>query len=63
MGQRLQKLLSERSIASRRRAEEMILQGRVVVNGVTAQIGMSADPQTDEILVDGQPLPSEEAPG
>lgn len=62
MGQRLQKLLSERGVASRRRAEEMILQGRVVVNGVTAQIGMSADPQTDEILVDGRPLPSEEAP-
>ena len=62
MVQRLQKLLSERAVASRRKAEEMIRQGRISVNGLTAQIGMSADPQTDEILVDGQPLPSEEAP-
>lgn len=62
MVQRLQKLLSERGVASRRRAEEMILQGRVVVNGITAQLGMSADDQKDEILVDGKPLPSAGAP-
>lgn len=58
MDQRLQKILSERGVASRRKAEEMILQGRVTVNGLTAQLGMSADAQKDEILVDGKPLPS-----
>lgn len=62
MDQRLQKLLSERGVASRRKAEEIILQGRVTVNGLTAQMGMSADDQKDEILVDGKPLPSAGAP-
>ena len=58
MIQRLQKLLSERGVASRRKAEEMINAGRVCVNGQTATLGQSADPETDVILVDGSPLPS-----
>lgn len=58
MIQRLQKILSERGVASRRKAEEMILNGRVSVNGITAALGESADPQTDVILVDGKPIPS-----
>ena len=58
MIQRLQKLLSERGVASRRKAEEMINAGRVCVNGQTAMLGQSADPETDVILVDGSPLPS-----
>lgn len=58
MAERLQKILSARGVASRRKAEEMIENGLVSVNGVVAALGDSADPDTDEILVDGKPLPS-----
>lgn len=58
MKERIQKILSARGIASRRKAEEMILAGRVVCNGVTAALGDSADPDVDTILVDGASLPS-----
>ena len=58
MKERLQKILSARDIASRRKAEEWILAGRVQVNGSVAQLGDSADPDIDEILLDGRPLPS-----
>ncbi len=61
MPQRLQKLLSERGIASRRGAEEIIQQGRVTVNGQVAVLGQSADPDTDEILLDGKALPCRKA--
>lgn len=61
MMQRLQKILSARGIASRRAAEKLIEQGRVSCNGVICQVGDSADPTCDEILVDGKPLPSEPA--
>ena len=60
MQERLQKILSARGIASRRKAEEMIAAGRVTVNGMTAALGDSADPDTDEIKVDGALLPSME---
>lgn len=60
MKERLQKILSARGIASRRKAEEWILAGRVQVNGSVAQLGDSADPDIDEILLDGRPLPSME---
>ena len=43
---------------SRRAAEECIKVGRVSVNGVAAALGMSADTETDNILVDGRPLPT-----
>ncbi len=56
MRQRLQKLISGAGIASRRAAEEMIRAGRVTVNGVPASLGDGADPDTDDILVDGQAL-------
>lgn len=56
MIQRLQKIISAAGIASRRAAETMIAEGRVVVNGKTATVGMSADPDADEILVDGEPV-------
>ena len=56
MPERLQKLISAAGIASRRGAEELILAGRVLVNGVPASLGQSADPETDEILVDGKAL-------
>ncbi len=57
MKERLQKLLSARGVASRRKAEEMITAGRVSVNGQVAVLGETADPDADEILVDGKPLP------
>lgn len=56
MAQRLSKILSAHGVASRREAERMISAGRVTVNGATAQIGQSAEPETDQILVDGKPL-------
>ncbi|MBE6933785.1 MAG: rRNA pseudouridine synthase [Ruminococcaceae bacterium] len=55
---RLQKILSDRGVASRRKAEQWILDGRVTVNGVVAALGSSADPEKDEILLDGRPIPS-----
>ncbi len=58
MKERLQKILSARGLASRRKAEEMIAAGRVSVNGQTASLGDTADPDTDRILVDGRPLPA-----
>ncbi len=51
---RLQKFLSEAGVASRRKAEEMIRNGAVKVNGVTAQIGDSVDPKKDTVLVKGK---------
>ena len=56
MTERLQKILSARGMASRRKAEELIRAGQVSVNGVTASLGDCADPETDDILVAGQPL-------
>ncbi len=60
MEERLQKILSRHGVASRREAEEMILSGRVTVNGAEAQLGMKADEDRDEILVDGDPLAQKE---
>ena len=57
MTQRLQKILSERGVASRRASEEIIKAGRITVNGHVAALGDSADPETDEILLDGHFLP------
>jgi len=59
MEERLQKILSQWGVASRRQAEAMILAGRVQCNGVVAELGQKADPETDAIAVDGkliQPL-------
>ena len=58
--ERLQKILSARGLASRRAAEEWIKAGRVTVNGKTAALGDTADADTDEICVDGNPLPRQE---
>ena len=60
MKERLQKIISARGVASRRKAEELILAGQVTVNGNPASLGDTADPETDEIRVAGQPLPSGE---
>src|SRR5436190_9970334 len=54
-GVRLQKILSQAGVASRRLAEELIAQGRVQVNGVTVTaLGTKADAGADEIKVDGR---------
>ena len=58
MTERLQKILSARGVASRRKAEELLLAGRVSVNGRIAALGDSADADVDRILVDGTELPS-----
>lgn len=57
--ERIQKILSSRGVASRRKAEQLITQGRVSCNGNVCHLGESADPQVDVILVDGKPLPSQ----
>jgi 23S rRNA pseudouridine2605 synthase len=60
MEQRLQKIIAEMGIASRRKAEGLIMEGRVKVNGKTAVIGMKADTEADHIKVDGKLLVSPE---
>ncbi len=55
--ERLQKILSNSGVASRRVAEELVLAGRVAVNGEVRQaLGARADPDVDEITVDGVPV-------
>ena len=57
---RLQKVLAESGVASRRRSEEIIQDGRVTVDGaVVRELGIKVDPQVQKILVDGQPIHSE----
>ena len=60
MEERLQKLLSAAGICSRRAAEGYITAGRVTVNGETAELGWKADPERDEIRVDGKLLAAAE---
>ncbi|HEY8998455.1 MAG TPA: pseudouridine synthase [Edaphobacter sp.] len=56
-GERLQKILAQAGIASRRKAEEIILEGRVQVNGQTiTELGTRADIDRDHIRVDGKLL-------
>lgn len=54
--ERLQKLLAQANIASRRASEDLIAAGRVRVNGAVATLGDKADPDTDVIEVDGTRL-------
>ena len=56
MEERLQKLLSAAGVCSRRAAETYIAGGRVTVNGRPAELGQRADPERDDIRVDGKPL-------
>ncbi|MBK4730925.1 rRNA pseudouridine synthase [Oxynema sp. CENA135] len=56
MEARLQKILSQWGIASRRQAEQMILDGRVRVNGRVVPLGVKANPHGDRIEVDGVPV-------
>jgi 23S rRNA pseudouridine2605 synthase len=54
MSERVQKILSQWGIASRRHAEQLILAGRVRLNGNLVTLGDKADPNRDRIEVDGQ---------
>ena len=54
---RLQKIISESGLLSRRKADLLIKQGRVTLNGRKAILGEKADPVYDQILVDGKDLP------
>jgi pseudouridine synthase len=56
MAARLQKILSQWGIASRRQAEDLIRAGRVKVNDRIATLGDSADPDIDRIAIDGEVL-------
>jgi 23S rRNA pseudouridine2605 synthase len=56
MEERLQKILSQAGIASRRASEELILAGRVRVNGKVAELGQKADSTNDKITVDGRTI-------
>lgn len=53
---RIQKLIAQAGITSRRKAEKLIEEGRVRLNGKTAKLGMKADLAFDELTVDGSPL-------
>ena len=60
MTERIQKLLAAAGLCSRRTAEEWIAAGRVTVNGRRVRVGDKADPETDDIRVDGKQLPRQE---
>lgn len=57
MEQRIQKLIAASGLMSRRAAERLIEEDRVLVNGERAFLGGTADPERDTITVDGAPLP------
>jgi 23S rRNA pseudouridine2605 synthase len=60
---RLNKILAQAGLTSRRGADHFVLEGRVAVNGVvTREPGTLADPANDRITVDGRAVPAREAP-
>jgi pseudouridine synthase len=58
---RLAKLIAQRGVASRRKAEEMIAAGEVTVNGEVAVVTTPVDPATDVVAIKGRALPEEPA--
>ncbi len=62
MAQRVQKILSQWGIASRRRAEELILARRVKLNGQVVTLGDKADPNCDRLEVDGKVIQPTQRP-
>ncbi|MEN6413141.1 MAG: pseudouridine synthase [Veillonellales bacterium] len=62
MLERLQKIISQAGIASRREAEKIILAGRVSVNGkIVTELGTKAQPRRDRIKIDGNPITAEKS--
>lgn len=61
MRARVQRLVAEAGLTSRRKAESWIVAGRVKVNGHRVDLGQSADPEVDVIEVDGRRLPHQNA--
>ena len=61
MEERLQKILAQAGLGSRRACEELIKNGRVTVNGKIAILGSKAVAQQDHIHVDGKPIKPPEA--
>ncbi len=57
-GVRLQKVLAEAGLGSRRACEELILAGRVAVDGEVAVIGRRVDPEVAAVTLDGIPVPT-----
>ncbi|CAJ1314508.1 pseudouridine synthase [Paenibacillus sp. PK4536] len=58
--ERLQKILAQAGIASRRKCEELIVAGKVTLNGeVVTELGTKADPTVDEIIVNGRSIAAE----
>lgn len=62
MSIRVQRILQQAGLASRRAAEEWIRAGRVTVNGRRIELGEAADPTEDQIAVDGKSISLEEKP-
>ena len=60
MAERLQKLIAQSGLCSRRKAEELLISGRVTVDGVVAALGDKADPAVQTVAVDGKVLCFEE---
>jgi 23S rRNA pseudouridine2605 synthase len=59
MSVRLQKYLAEAGLGSRRRCEELIRAGRVTVDRLPAQVGVTVDPETQTVALDGRPIERE----
>jgi pseudouridine synthase len=62
MHERLQKIMAEAGLGSRRHNETLISAGRVRINGRVARLGDKADPAVDQIEVDGRPLSQVDSP-
>lgn len=62
MKERVQKIIAQWGIASRRQAEMLISQGRVRLNGEVVHLGQKADPKRDRLEVDGKPLKARDRP-
>src|SRR3990172_5747804 len=61
MLERLQKVLAKRTAYSRRKAEQLILEGRVSVNGrMVSRLGVRVDPDNDRIVLDGAEISTQE---
>ena len=56
---RLQKFIADAGITSRRKAEDLIVQGRIKINGIcTTQLGVKVNPEHDVVMLDGEPIDS-----